>query len=144
MSSYAYHGNYCGPGWTAGKYMNAQDAHEDDFDTPAQDALDQICKEHDKAIWQAHQFNGLMKAKKLKYADRIFVRKIKNANIDGPWDDIAAWLVWAMGPGPNLRSFDNFPSSTQDMVTTRAGTTTGTSFLNLHYDRRHQTRDRAI
>lgn len=41
------HGNWCGPGWTAGKWMNAADMTEEDKKIDAIDALDQACKNHD-------------------------------------------------------------------------------------------------
>lgn len=38
----AYHGNYCGPGWSAGRYQSSVVSL-----VPAVDAFDQTCKEHD-------------------------------------------------------------------------------------------------
>jgi hypothetical protein len=38
-----YHGNWCGPGWSGGKYQSSVD----DPDTPATDEFDQTCKDHD-------------------------------------------------------------------------------------------------
>jgi hypothetical protein len=113
MSAYQYHGNYCGPGWTAGKYMSADDATINDFNVPAVDELDQICKTHDMAIWHARG-----DPKKLKQADKQFTESIKNAGIPGIKDNVAAFAVWAMGPGPKLRtnnSLPNLPPST-DML----------------------------
>jgi len=43
----AGHGNWCGPGWTAGQYKDANQLTEEDRDVPAIDALDKACKEHD-------------------------------------------------------------------------------------------------
>lgn len=40
--SIAYHGNYCGPGWSAGAYQKSVVS-----DVAAVDAFDQSCKEHD-------------------------------------------------------------------------------------------------
>lgn len=45
--AFAFHGNWCGPGWTAGKHINAEDMDINDMDVPAVDELDQVCKEHD-------------------------------------------------------------------------------------------------
>lgn len=42
--SIAYHGNYCGPGWSAGAYQKSVVS-----DVSAVDAFDQTCKEHDAA-----------------------------------------------------------------------------------------------
>nr|QDH88834.1 MAG: RNA-dependent RNA polymerase [Astroviridae sp.] len=43
----AYHGNYCGPGWSAGKY---QDSVIDDS-VEAIDEFDESCKQHDKSYY---------------------------------------------------------------------------------------------
>jgi len=40
--SFKYHGYYCGPGWSDGKWQNSVCGH-----STAIDALDQTCKEHD-------------------------------------------------------------------------------------------------
>lgn len=42
--SYRYHGQYCGPGWSGGKYQSSVDSS-----VPADDPFDQTCKEHDAA-----------------------------------------------------------------------------------------------
>lgn len=102
--SFAYHGNYCGPGWTAGKYMNARDAHINDFNVPAVDELDQICKDHDMDLFYS---TG---PRDDKMADRRFVYKISKANIPGIKDNVAAFAVWALGEGPKLRSDDDVTS----------------------------------
>lgn len=48
--SYAAHGKWCGPGWSAGKWKDAKDLTEEDKLVPADDALDQACKNHDIRI----------------------------------------------------------------------------------------------
>lgn len=48
--SFAAHGNWCGPGWSAGKWKDAKDLTEEDKQVEAIDALDQACKNHDIAI----------------------------------------------------------------------------------------------
>lgn len=48
--SFAAHGKWCGPGWSAGKWKDAKDLTEEDKLVPAEDALDQACKNHDIAI----------------------------------------------------------------------------------------------
>jgi hypothetical protein len=45
--SFAAHGNWCGPGWSAGQWKNAEDLTEEDKVVPAVDALDEACKRHD-------------------------------------------------------------------------------------------------
>jgi hypothetical protein len=40
--SYAYHGNYCGPGWSAGQYQTSQVS-----EVQAIDEFDETCKQHD-------------------------------------------------------------------------------------------------
>lgn len=52
--AFAFHGNWCGPGWTAGKRMNAQDMHINDMDVEAVDELDAVCKAHDIALFQGN------------------------------------------------------------------------------------------
>jgi len=41
------HGNYCGPNWTSGKSIPANDSKVD-WKVPAIDKLDKACKEHDR------------------------------------------------------------------------------------------------
>jgi len=48
--SFAAHGKWCGPGWSAGQWKDAKDLTEEDKLVPADDALDQACKNHDIAI----------------------------------------------------------------------------------------------
>ncbi len=48
--SFAAHGNWCGPGWSAGQWKDAKDLTEEDKKYPAKDALDQACKNHDIRI----------------------------------------------------------------------------------------------
>ncbi len=47
LMSLAFHGNYCGPGWSAGKYQQSVVS-----DVPAVDAFDASCKLHDAAYAQ--------------------------------------------------------------------------------------------
>jgi hypothetical protein len=42
--SFRYHGNYCGPGWSAGKYQNSVVSN-----VPPSDEFDATCKRHDEA-----------------------------------------------------------------------------------------------
>jgi len=59
--SVRYHGNYCGPGWSAGKYQTSVES-----DIPAIDDFDETCKEHDAAY---------AKGDDLRAADLTFARK---------------------------------------------------------------------
>lgn len=56
------YGNWCGPGWTAGKHMNAEDMTEEDREVPAIDGLDMACKRHDIGLhdrpWMADEINA--------------------------------------------------------------------------------------
>lgn len=109
--SFQFHGKYCGPGWTAGKRMDAEDASESDFDEPAVDELDEICKAHDYAIFSARNYEPEKKAMYNKVADEAFVKTIKESNIPGIKDNVAAFAVWALGPSPKIRgSFQTPPS----------------------------------
>lgn len=120
--SFAYHGNWCGPGWTAGKYMSAKDATEDDFNVDPIDRQDAICKAHDYQIYVAYKYyDGDMLLQKLKEADEVFERNMRfeygmNAQVmrvmvslAGPsswlaqkYDKVAETLQWADKDG---RSF---------------------------------------
>jgi len=42
------HGNWCGPGWTGGQKVDAQD-YKGSWSYPAVDKLDAACRKHDKA-----------------------------------------------------------------------------------------------
>jgi len=44
----AIHGNWCGPNWTAGRNIPANDPSVD-WSVPAMDSLDLACKMHDKS-----------------------------------------------------------------------------------------------
>jgi hypothetical protein len=48
--SFAAHGNWCGPGWSARQWKDAKDLTEEDKQVEAIDELDQACKEHDIGI----------------------------------------------------------------------------------------------
>lgn len=48
--SFAAHGNWCGPGWSARQWKDAKDLTEEDKKVEAVDALDQACKNHDIRI----------------------------------------------------------------------------------------------
>lgn len=48
--SFRYHGNYCGPGWSDGKYQKSVEGTK-----PAIDRLDKACQVHDKWIARGHK-----------------------------------------------------------------------------------------
>jgi hypothetical protein len=103
------HGNYCGPGWTAGKYMDAKDATENDFKVDPVDKMDRVCKYHDYMIWNAwKERDERVRRKMLKKADRIFYREMIKLAMPGMKDDMMAFAVWAGGPGPNVRIGKSF------------------------------------
>jgi hypothetical protein len=105
--TFRYHGNYCGPGWTAGKYMDAKDAKWSDFNKPATSKLDAICKRHDKRYWLAYQVTDVQRRKKLfKIADQRLVKEIKAADIPGVSDNVVSFAVWIGGEGKSLRDPD--------------------------------------
>jgi len=59
--SFRYHGNYCGPGWSAGKYQKSVRSR-----VAALDEFDETCKDHDGAY-----AGGIG----LKAADRLFYKR---------------------------------------------------------------------
>lgn len=73
----AHHGNWCGPGWTAGKWMDAVDMDEDDFKVPAVSELDQLCKDHDIDLYNAKS------PEETETANTIFVNRAKKHGIIG-------------------------------------------------------------
>ncbi len=136
--SFAFHGNWCGPGWTAGQYKSAADATNDDFQVEAVDELDAICKRHDHYIWYAHNVlqNDAAKRRMLKRADETFTREIRNAQIPGISDNIASFMVWALGPSPNLRTVEDIDDEIDlnlgvAISSAIAEAAVGTSFFNL-------------
>jgi len=50
--SFRAHGNWCGPGWSAGKY---QKSSLEDY--PAEDGVDECCKHHDQDIARNRSFS---------------------------------------------------------------------------------------
>lgn len=84
-----YHGNWCGPGWSAGKYKNAKDLTEQDMQVDAIDSLDELCKAHDIAIRYAKTRSDYKKANDLF---------IKGASALGWKGYLAAKAVGLFGP----------------------------------------------
>lgn len=99
------HGNWCGPGWTAGQYKNAKDMEPSDFDVPAIDDLDQLCKEHDIALHDAESPDDVSNA------NRVFIERAKEQGFKG---NVFSQLVEWFGPETPARyaSLFNLPSST--------------------------------
>lgn len=93
------HGNWCGPGWSAGQWKDAKDLTDEDRLVPAIDELDQACKQHDLAIADARD------ADDLERANKEFEAKAKSIGIKGA---VFAQLVHWFGPGPGT-SFSNLP-----------------------------------
>ena len=83
------HGNWCGPGWTAGQYKDAKDLTEEDRNVPPVDELDAHCKTHDILL---HDYPDR--------ADEInqeFIKQVKGLGIKGA---LFALAVAAAGPAP--------------------------------------------
>lgn len=96
--SFAGHGNWCGPGWSAGQWKDAKDLTEEDKQIPAVDELDQACKNHDIAIAEGDPD-----------ANPNFYEE---ATAAGWFGTAAAALVAIGGPSSHsyLRGDDNMPT----------------------------------
>ena len=79
-----FHGNWCGPNWTAGQRKSARLVTKKDRNVPAVDELDQCCKTHDLNI-----------ADKNPDANEIFIKQTEGLGIKA---QIASKLVGAFGP----------------------------------------------
>lgn len=103
-----YHGNWCGPGWTAGQYKDTSELTDADRSIPAIDSLDEACKDHDIEIHDAKNDTDI------KQANRKFYR---HAAVTGLKGAAAAAMVAIAGPKhPNKRkgeSLSNFHGQTQ-------------------------------
>lgn len=86
--AFAYHGNWCGPGWSAGQWKDAIDLTEEDFMVPAKDPLDEACKNHDINIARGNP-----------RANEIFLEETKGLGIKA---NLARTLVDKYGPSPDL------------------------------------------
>jgi len=82
--SFAYHGNWCGPGWTARQWKDAKDLTEEDYNVEAIDALDQACKNHDIAI-----------ARGDPDAHHTFYRETADLGVSATF---ARWMIGGFGP----------------------------------------------
>lgn len=95
------YGNWCGPGWTAGQYKNANELTEEDYNIPAIDELDQACKEHDIAIYENPE--------QAEQANHEFIQKIRGMGITGA---LFALAVSVAGPSNTGMSFKNLHNGT--------------------------------
>ena len=93
-----YHGNWCGPGWTAGQYKDADELTEEDIHVPAIDALDACCKRHDIRIMLAHSQEELVKA------NEAFFEETQGLGLKS---NIAGYLVRYGGPTEPSKSLFN-------------------------------------
>ena len=91
------HGNWCGPGWTAGQYKDAADLTDEDRAVPAIDKLDAACKAHDIGLHdhpeQADEIN------------KEFVSTVKGMGIKGALFALAVGLA---GPKPTPKESKSF------------------------------------
>lgn len=95
--SFAYHGNWCGPGWSAGQWKDAADLTEEDINVEAVDALDQACKNHDINIRLGNPD-----------AHHIFYRETSDLGVSAAF---ARWMIEGFGPSTEayLRGNENQP-----------------------------------
>lgn len=100
--SFAFHGNYCGPGWSAGKYqLSVRDPT-----VPAVDKLDEACMEHDAAY-----FDGVdLYEADMRFARRTFGRSVKGsiAGLGVGLQGVARKVQDTVVQLPNIPSFDLF------------------------------------
>jgi hypothetical protein len=82
-----YHGNWTGPGWTAGQYKSTGFLTDEDRNVPATDALDQAAKDHDIGL-----FDHPERADEL---NKAFVREARKHGIKAA---AAAVMVGLFGP----------------------------------------------
>lgn len=97
--TFRYHGNWCGPGWTAGQFKDAKHIQSNDYQVPAIDALDEACKNHDIDIFEA---NG--DSKKEQQANDRFIKATEGLGLKAAF---AGLLVDHFGPSQSKkRLFD--------------------------------------
>lgn len=85
-----YHGNWVGPGWTAGQYKDVKDLTEADRNVPAVDAFDQAGKDHDIGLFDYPE-----------RADELNKKFIEEAAKHGIKGNLAAAAVGLWGPSPS-------------------------------------------
>ena len=100
------YGNWCGPGWSAGKPIDAKDLTAADYNVPAVDALDEACKQHDIDISEADTDEETIEA------DKKFQFYASQFGITGK---LFGYLVKKYGPSSNLsgfkRAFDEYQAN---------------------------------
>lgn len=84
-----HYGNWCGPGWSAGQRKDAKDLTPQDYDVPAINELDQICKNHDIDLLHARTRADF------KRANRKFVNAASKLGMTGY---VMSFLVGNYGP----------------------------------------------
>lgn len=92
------HGNWCGPGWTAGQSKPAKDLTKSDKNVPAIDALDQACKDHDIALSEATT------SEEVSLANQRFIEQAKNTGIKGKLFSLAVSVLGPSQPDMPRRS----------------------------------------
>ena len=67
------HGNWCGPNWTGGKKLSAEDyaARGYSWDAPCTDALDCACRAHDRACSHPKGCSKKADTKLIKSAEKL-------------------------------------------------------------------------
>ena len=67
------HGNWCGPNWTGGKKLSAEDyaARGYSWDAPCTDALDCACRDHDRACSHRKGCSKRADTKLIKAAEKL-------------------------------------------------------------------------
>lgn len=100
------YGNWCGPGWTAGKAMDAEDMQSSDYNVPAVNAIDQSCKDHDIAINEAETKEDVSNA------NEEFVMDARGEGYTGKaMGELVSWF----GPGDvsNKKKDPHYPKSAE-------------------------------
>lgn len=92
--TFRYHGNYCGPNWSAGKYQGSVAGSS----VPAVDEFDQTCLEHD-----ASYFYG----KGLKEADYKFFKQNIGRGVKRSIAALAVGLQGYLRKEDDLKNFDS-------------------------------------
>lgn len=75
--SFAWHGNWCGPGYSGGQFTQNQDMSE--LDQTAVDELDELCRSHDYAV------NSATTREQRKLAHDRFVSAVEKLPGYKPW-----------------------------------------------------------
>jgi hypothetical protein len=84
-----HYGNWCGPNWSAGQKKEAKDLTPQDYDVPATNELDQICKNHDIDLLHARTRGDF------KRANRKFQNDAAKLGMTG---HVMSFLVGNYGP----------------------------------------------